>query len=351
MTPHLPEKAAGRREESGMSGPQPLSRVTIDPEIIRKDRRSCKKYDQCGLGEKAVYIGGALTPRKFYVPYAQVTHVYKRVAVSKGSGKAFLTPILYLVVRYDDGKEKQCSFRYLNDADDMLTELEHTHPEISLKKPGSEAKEREKAERRKKLDEVVLEGDARRAVRKLETAKDYLNKRPGLCQDLIARARIKRSCDLIRPGWQALAGGILVAGICCIVGAILGLRAGLSKMAAIMLILIGAAAILMMINSKILPTPGRNRRAAEKAWEKVLGSMQHHINGCPGFPLPACYAHPIVCDRMIRILKEQRASDLDGALDVLKEDLKQMDHTVQLDREDYDEVIRIKPLFLVMNYQ
>ena len=111
-----------------MSGPQPLSRVTIDPEIIRADRRKSKKFDQCGLGEKAIYIGGSLTPRKFYVPYSQVTHVYKRVAVSKGSGKAFLTPILYLVVRYDDGQEKQCSFRYLNDADAMLTELEQRFP-------------------------------------------------------------------------------------------------------------------------------------------------------------------------------------------------------------------------------
>lgn len=334
-----------------MSGPQPLSKVTIDPEIIRADRRKCKKFDQCGLGEKAVYIGGSLTPRKFYVPYSEVTHVYKRVAVSKGSGKAFLTPILYLVVRYDDGKEMQCSFRYLNDADDMLTELEHTHPEISLKKPGSEAKERKKKEEREKLNSVVLEGDAARAVRKLENAKDVLEKRPGLCRDLIARARIKRSIDLIRPGWQILAGAILAAGICCIIVALAGLSAGLSKMTAIMLILIGAAAILMMINSRILPTPGRNRRAAEKAWEKALDSMQHHLNSYPGFPLPAYYAHPIVCDRLIRILKEERASDLDGALEVLKEDLKHMDHTVQLDKEDYDEVIQIKPLFLVSDYK
>ena len=334
-----------------MSGPQPLSSVTIDPEIIRADRRKSKKFDQCGLGEKAIYIGGSLTPRKFYVPYSQVTHVYKRVAVSKGSGKAFLTPILYLVVRYDDGQEKQCSFRYLNDADAMLTELEHTHPEISLEKPGSEAKNREKAEKRKQLDAVILEGDADRAERKLENAKEILNKRPGLCNDLIARARIKRSVDLIRPGWQALAAGILAAGVCCIVGAIVGMLAGLSKTTAILLILIGAAAVLMMINSRILPTPRRNRRTAEKEWEKAVEGMQHHINGYPGFPLPAYYAHPIVCDRLIRILREQRAADLDGALEVLKEDLKRMDHTVQLDKEDYDEVIRIKPLFLVMDYR
>ncbi|MGI6055860.1 MAG: ATPase P [Bilifractor sp.] len=334
-----------------MSGPQPLSTVTIDAEEIRADRRKSRKFDQCGLGEKAIYIGGFLTPRKFYVPYSQVTHVFKRVAVSKGSGKAFLTPILYLVVRYDDGKEKQCSFRYLNEADDMLTELERTHPEISLKKPGSEAEEKEKAERLQRLDSVVLEGEAARAVRKLENAKEILNKRPGLCKELIARARIKRSCDLIRPGWQILAAAILAAGICCIVGSVFGLRAGLSKTAAILLILIGAAAVLMMVNSRILPTPGRNRRSAEKTWEKALDSMQHHINSYPGFPLPARYAHPVVCDRMIRILKEERASDLDGALTVLKQDLKQMDYSVQLDRQDYEEVIQIKPLFLVSDYR
>lgn len=334
-----------------MRGPKPLSTVTIDPEEIRADRRKSRRFDQCGLGEKAIYIGGWLTPRKFYVPYSQVTHVFKRVAVSKGSGKAFLTPILYLVVRYDDGKEKQCSFRYLNEADEMLTELERTHPEISLKKPGSEAADREKEERRRRLDSVVLEGEAARAARKLENAKEILNKRPALYKELIARARIKRSCDLIRPGWQALAAVILAAGICCIVGSLAGLRAGLPKMTEIMLILIGAAAVLMMVNSRILPTPGRNRRSAERAWEKALDNMQHHINSYPGFPLPACYCHPAVCDRMIRILKEERAADLDGALAVLKEDLKQMDHTVQLDRQDYDEVVRIKPLFLVSDYR
>lgn len=334
-----------------MGAPQALSEVTLAPEELREDRRKCKKYDQCGLGAKAIYVGGALTPRRYYVPYSQVTHVYKRVAVSKGSGKAFLTPILYLVVRYDKGKEKQCSFRYLNEADEMLTELEHTHPEISLKKPRSEEAERQNEEKRRKLDAVVLEGDAARAVRKLEEAKEILDKRPALAQELIARARIKRSCDLIRPMWQILAGVILIAGLGCIVGAVAGLRFGLSKMTTIMLILIGAAAVFLMLNSRILPTPGRNRRTANREWEKALSNMQHHINSYPGYPLPACYSHPIVCDRMIRILKEQRASDLDGALQVLKEDLKGMDHTVQLEKRDYEEVIRIKPLFLVEDYR
>ncbi|MGN0363765.1 MAG: hypothetical protein ACI4ET_13120 [Bilifractor sp.] len=334
-----------------MGTPQPLGTVTIAPEELREDRKKCKKYDQCGLGEKAVYIGGALTPRKFYIPYAQLTHVYKRVAVSKGSGKAFLTPILYLVFRYGNGQEKQCSFRYLNDADALLTELEHTHPEISLKSPKSEAADREKAERAAKLESVELQGEAAHAVRQLEKAKEVLHKRPGLSQELIARARIKRSCDLIKPGWQVLAALILAAGIGCIVGAVAGLRFGLPKMTALMLILIGGAAVFMMLNSRVLPTPGRNRRRADREWKKALDNMQHHINSYPGYPLPACYSHPIVCDRMIRILREQRAADLEGALAVLKEDLKGMDHTVALDRQDYDEVIRIKPLFLVSDYQ
>lgn len=67
--------------------------------------------------------------------------------------------------------------------------------------------------------------------------------------------------------------------------------------------------------------------------------------------LPARYAHPIVLDRMIRILREGRAQSKEEALDVLKADLRALTADVQVEQEEHDEVVVIKPLFLVSDYQ
>ena len=69
------------------------------------------------------------------------------------------------------------------------------------------------------------------------------------------------------------------------------------------------------------------------------------------FPVPAQYAHPIVLTRMIRILREGRAQTAKEALEVLKSDLRALNSSVQVTQEEYDEVVVIKPLFLVCDYQ
>ena len=103
----------------------------FDTERVLADRKKCRKYDQCGLGEEFLYFGSTMHPRHYYIPYGEVKRVYKRVSGSDLAGKGFLAPVLYLVVEYGDGKERQCSFRYLQDCDAMQNELERTHPEIS----------------------------------------------------------------------------------------------------------------------------------------------------------------------------------------------------------------------------
>ena len=54
---------------------------------------------------------------------------------------------------------------------------------------------------------------------------------------------------------------------------------------------------------------------------------------------------------MVRILREGRAQSIAEALEVLKADLKALNADVQVEQEEYDEVVVIKPLFLVSNYQ
>ena len=36
---------------------------------------------------------------------------------------------------------------------------------------------------------------------------------------------------------------------------------------------------------------------------------------------------------------------------MLKEDLKKLNHTVQVEQEEYDEVVAIKPMFLLREYK
>ena len=79
--------------------------------------------------------------------------------------------------------------------------------------------------------------------------------------------------------------------------------------------------------------------------------MGRALKGYRGLPIPVWYAHPVVFDRLIRILQEMRAETVDEALAVLKDDLRAMDNTTVLSKEDYEEVVKIKPLFTVRDYQ
>ena len=51
------------------------------------------------------------------------------------------------------------------------------------------------------------------------------------------------------------------------------------------------------------------------------------------------------------ILKEGRAKTISEALHVLKDDLKALNPSVTVEKEEYDEIVTIKPMFLVMEYQ
>ena len=51
------------------------------------------------------------------------------------------------------------------------------------------------------------------------------------------------------------------------------------------------------------------------------------------------------------MLREGRAQSAPEALDVVKADLKALNADVQVTQEEYDEVVAIKSMFLVSDYQ
>ena len=86
--------------------------------------------------------------RHFYVGFGSVRRVFKRVAMSQGgfSGKGAFGSIPYLVVQYDDGQEKQCTFKREEDVDELLAYLGQVHPEIPRLSVGGEQRLAKKAQ-------------------------------------------------------------------------------------------------------------------------------------------------------------------------------------------------------------
>lgn len=103
---------------------KPLGSGQLTEDELKKDKRSASHFEDCGLGEKAIYLSAFGISRITYIPLKDVTRVFKRLAVSKGffeEGKIYGT-LSYLVVRYE-GKEKQIRFTHEESVDEMLKEI------------------------------------------------------------------------------------------------------------------------------------------------------------------------------------------------------------------------------------
>ena len=105
---------------------QPLSDGRFSFENLKEDMKTVIKYEDCGLGRKALYLKNIL-PRMCYIPYANVERIFKRLAVSKGyyEGRVFGS-ISYLVVVYGGGKEKVVRFHNEENLNAMLAEIQRT---------------------------------------------------------------------------------------------------------------------------------------------------------------------------------------------------------------------------------
>ena len=94
---------------------------SLEKEELAQDKKHCRKFGPCGVGEKAIYLNSFYFERRYYIPLTSVKRVFKRVAMSKGgfTGKGLFATIPYLVVEYDNGEEKQCNcLLYTSDAAD-----------------------------------------------------------------------------------------------------------------------------------------------------------------------------------------------------------------------------------------
>lgn len=280
--------------------PVQLGREALDRNTLIADRKSCKRFGPCGVGERALYLSSFYLNCRYYLPWSGVTRVFKRVAMSKGgfSHKGIFASIPYLVVEYDGGEEKQCTYKYEEQVDQLLACLKRTHPEI---KQVSAAAEERLAER-EQPPKPELTQEAVDTLRALKAAEAVLKKRPDLYLELSKSARQLRQLNLIL---SARRGG--------------------------------------KMKKREEDIPSRAERAKE--------AMEAFLQDYTPFPLPARYAHPIVLRRMGRCVEEGRADTPEQALETVKADLKALNSSVQVSQEEHDEVVALKAMFLNEDYR
>ena len=282
--------------------PVQLGREALDRDVLVKDRKACKRFGPCGVGERALYLSSFYRSCRYYLPYGGITRVFKRVAMSKGgySHKGVFASIPYLVVEYDGGKEKQCTYKYEEQVDQLLACLKQKHPEIKQVSAAAEARLAKRERERPPKPELTRE--ALDTLKALKQAEAVLEKRPDLYLELSKSARQKR--QLLLTAEQRRSG---------------------------------------TVKPKEQPILDRAEQAKQ--------DMEAFLKDYEPFPLPAYCAHPIVLRRMERCIEEGRAVTADQALDAVKADLKALNSGVEVSREEHDEVAAVKPMFLNENYR
>ena len=333
--------------------PAQLGMAKLDRLELEQDKKACRKIGPCGVGKKALYLNSFYIDRRYYLPYGSISRVFKRVAMSSGgfTGKGMFASMAYLVVEYDGGKQKQCNFKDERDVDKLLEVLAKEQPQIPLlSKAGEQALQKKEAEKAaRKLPELTK--DAEHSLTVLRRAKEYLEAKPEISDELSAAERRKRAQLQSKPVYRYVALAIFLFGL---VAAAYGLYAITNHVGnyGIYFALFGFAAIFLFSSYNMLPTARNNHSAimkrADRAEQAAADYVKRYPNGA--FPVPSYYAHPTVLKQMMDAIEEGRAVTVPEALEAVKARLKALNADVQVEQEEYDEVVLIKAMFLNHQY-
>ncbi len=334
--------------------PAQLGLAKLDAAELEADKKACRKIGPCGVGKKALYLNSFYIDRRYYLPYSSITRVFKRVAMSSGgfTGKGMFASMAYLVVEYDGGKQKQCNFKDERDVDKLLEVLAREQPQLRLLSAAGEQALQKKAEEKAARKLPELTDDAKHTITVLSRAKEYLEAKPALADELSAAQRRKRAQLQSKPVYRYVALAIFVFGIAA---AAFGLYEVFTHTGSygVYFALFGFAAIFLFSSYNMLPTAHNNHNAIMKRAEKAEAAMAEYVKHYPhgAFPVPSFYAHPIVLKQMMDAVEEGRAVTVPEALEAVKARLKALNADVQVEQEEYDEVIVIKAMFLNHDYQ
>ena len=329
--------------------PKQLGRVSVPQETANEEKRTCRRFGPCGIGQQLLLLNSFYFERRYYLPIKSVKRIFKRVAMSKGgfTGKGMFASIPYLVVEYDNGQVKQCNFKREEDVDNFLDAFGRICPDIPRHSVEAERKLKKKAEEQEARYLKELTPTAQDAWDRLERAKAFLVSNSGPVNRLARAAKNKRRNDQANPAYKWVALAIVIAGLAAAAYGVYALVT--HDTSGIYWTLLGLAAVFLFSAAHVLPTAKNNRRAIDGEWERARDAMEKLVG--EHFPVPGRYAHPMTLDRMIRIIREGSAQTIDEAFEVMKKELKALNSSVQVEQEEYDEVVTIKPMFLLCDYQ
>ena len=334
--------------------PAQLGLARLDKQELEQDKKSCRKIGPCGVGKKALYLNSFYIDRCYYLPYGSISRVFKRVAMSSGgfTGKGLFASMAYLVVEYDGGKQKQCNFKDERDVDKLLEVLAREQPQIHLLSAAGEQTLQKKAEEKAARKLPELSDEARHSVSVLQKAKEYLEAKPALSEELSAAQRRKRAQLQSKPVYRYVALAIFILGIAAAGYGIYSVASHTGSYG-IYFALFGFAAIFLFSSYNMLPTARNNHNSIMKRADKAEAAMADYVKHYPhgAFPVPSWYAHPVVLKQMTDAVEEGRAVTVPEALEAVKTRLKELNADVQVEQEEYDEVVLIKAMFLNHQYQ
>ncbi len=331
--------------------PKLLGTVGLDDALLKADKKACVQCGPCGVGEHALYLNSYWLDRRFYVPVTNVRRAYKRVAMSKGgfTGKGIFGAIPYLVVEYGDGQVKQCTFKHEQHVDMAIAEIQRRFPRIKTMSEAAarkleEARAAEEARYRK-----VLSPKAEETLAELRRMQAYLEERPDLATRLAADSKAKRVDQVTNPMYKWAALAIFAMAVAASVYGGYSWMTG-SGDSSLYILLGGLAALFFFSSSRVLPTARFNRAALAAALDRTRAELREYVSAYPGFPLPVRYAHPLTVVRMIRSVREGRSETIEEAFEDMKTVLKAMNKSVTVSQTEYDEIVTIKPMFLLEKY-
>lgn len=331
--------------------PKSIGTRTLPQETLEQDKKDCFKAGPCGVGKEALYLGGRFLDRRYYICWREIRRVYKRVAMSKGgfSGKGLFGSIAYLVVEFGKGKEVKTRFKRETDVDKLLERIEKEHEGIPTHSAKAERKlaDAAAAEEAKLLKELTPE--AAEAVERLRRAQSYLEQNTSLSTALTAAAKQKRVADSMNPAFKVGAVVLVVISAALALYGAYGLIEKINN--ALYFLLGGIVLFAFVLATNTLPSKWNSRRGAQEEWEKAVANCKKYTDAMPDFPVPPQYAHPVVLERMIRAIRQGRAKTEAEAYKKMKSELKGLNSSVTVSQKEYDEVVAIKPMFLVSDYK
>lgn len=303
------------------------------------------------MGKRAMYLNSFYISRLYYVLWTDIDRVYKLVAMSKGgfTGMGPFGAMSYLVVKLRDGRTKKCLFKYEQQADEAISWIVDHHPEIGIHSEQAQAKLQEAQEKERTRYRQDLTGQAKVNLRILEEAKQYLEKKPQLYRNLTRCAGNKRVQDQVKTSKRVLGTGIMLGSVLLFAA---GVPLTMQKTPfGIYMCMFGAAFFMFSLAGNLVPIGRNSPKRLNREWNEAVELCAQYTGKRDSFPVPPRYAHPVVLERMSRVIREGRTDRLDEALELVKDDLRALNKSVKVSQAEYDETVAVKPMFLVSDYK